>query len=118
MPRFIVLPRESNDAFAGLSAEEMEEIIGRYLAWSARTAESGHLEGGEKLEDGTGRVVRASGDGIAVTDGPFAEVKEVVGGFWIVKADDWDAAQALMEGHPHLEFGSLEIRRIEEYDHP
>lgn len=118
MPRFLILPRESGDTFSGLSPEEMQAIIQRYLDWSARMAEAGAMETGEKLEDGTGRVLRAKGDGIAATDGPYTEVKEIVGGFWILKADDFDAVQALLEEHPHLEYGSLEIRRIEEYEHP
>ena len=55
-------------------------------------------------------------DEMSVTDGPFVEVKEVVGGLWIVVADDLDGAQALMHDCPHLEFGSLEIREIEFFE--
>lgn len=118
MPRFLVLPREADDTFAHLSPAEMQEIIGRYIAWSARVGQSGRMEGGEKLEDGTGRVMRRGADAVSVTDGPFTEVKEVVGGFWIVTATDLDDAADLMREHPHLEFGSLEIRRIEEMGGP
>lgn len=118
MARFLVLPRESDDTFAHLSPAEMEAIIARYVAWSARMAETGRMEGGEKLEDGTGRVLRRDTTGVSVTDGPFTEVKEVVGGYWVVHADGLDDAAALMRDHPHLDYGSLEIRRIEEMGEP
>lgn len=118
MHRFLVLPRESDDTFAHLSPAEIEEIIGRYIAWTARLEESGRLQSSEKLEDGTGRVLRRDGDDVSVTDGPFTEVKEVVGGYWIVTASDFDDACALLADHPHLAWGTLEIRRIEEHDEP
>jgi hypothetical protein len=115
MPRFLVLPRESDDTFAHLSPAEMQEIIDRYIAWTAHLEERGRLESSEKLEDGTGRVLRRGDDGLSITDGPFTEVKEVVGGYWIVTAADFADACALVEGHPHLAWGTLEIRRIEEH---
>lgn len=114
MARFLILPRENPDVFAGLSPGEMQAIIERYMAWSAGVGD--HLESGEKLLDGAGRVLRGQGDSLSVTDGPYAEAKEVVGGFWIVTADDLAEAESLLDGHPHLEFGSIEIREIEVWD--
>lgn len=116
MPRFLVIPRESGDTFADYSPEEMQQIVMRYWAWSSGLGEKGLLEAGDKLVDGKGRVLRGKGDEMSVTDGPFVEVKEVVGGLWIVVADDLDGAQALMHDCPHLEFGSLEIREIEFFE--
>ena len=118
MARFLVLPREAAETFAGVSPSEMQRIIEKYLAWSGKLAEAGHLEGGEKLEDGQGRVLRKSANGMDVTDGPFAEAKEVVGGFWILKADDYEEAVRLASDCPHLAYGTLEVRRIEEFDAP
>lgn len=110
MPRFLVLARDLPESFTALSPEEMQRIIQRYVVWSDGLAAAGRLEAGEKLRDGQGRVLREG----SVTDGPFAEVKEVVGGVWILKADDLDHCQALVADSPHLDYGSLEIREIED----
>ena len=112
MPRFVVLARDTPEDFAGYSPTEMQALIQRYVAWGERMAAQGRLGASHKLEDGTGRVLRRSG----ATDGPFTEAKEVVGGFWILEARDVDEAASLMEDHPHLEFGSLEIRQVEEVE--
>jgi hypothetical protein len=48
-----------------------------------------------------------------IADGPFAEAKEVMGGFFVVEARSYDAAVKIAKTCPHLEFGSLEIRAVE-----
>jgi hypothetical protein len=114
MARFLVLPREPSDAWDDVSPADMQRIIERYVAWGNELAEAGMLEGGEKLQDGDGRVLGGEGAALRVTNGPFAEAKEVVGGFWIVRAHDYEEAVRLVSDCPHLAFGSLEVRRIEE----
>lgn len=114
MARFLVLPRDPVGGLDDVSPAEMQRIVEKYLAWGAKLAEAGKLEGGEKLQDGEGRVLRGEGDALATADGPFAEAKEVVGGFWILRAEDLDEAVRLASDCPHLGFGSLEIRPIDE----
>ncbi|MFW6088413.1 MAG: YciI family protein [Gemmatimonadota bacterium] len=115
MAQFIMLPYETSDAFETMSPAEMQEIIRRYSAWTAGLARRGVLRGGEKLADGTGRVLRGAGEQMSVTDGPHTESKEVIGGFWLVEAKDFDEAVALASDCPHLEFGPLVIREIEQH---
>lgn len=114
MARFLVLPRDPSGAWDDLSPAEMQRIVERYMEWGGKLAEAGKLESGEKLQDGDGRVLGGEGAALRVTNGPFAEAKEVVGGFWIVLAEDYDEAVRLVSDCPHLGFGSLEVRRIEE----
>lgn len=114
MARFLVLPRDPEGSFEDVSPAEMQRIVAKYVAWSAKLGEAGKLEGGEKLRDGAGRVLRGEGEALSTADGPFAEAKEVVGGFWILRADDLDEATDLVSDCPHLAFGSLEVREIEE----
>jgi hypothetical protein len=116
MPRFLILARDDGSAFATLSPQEAEAVIGRYIAWSAGLRERGSLVLSEKLHDESGRVLARRDGRVAATDGPFAEVKEVVGGFWLLEAPDLDAAAALAADCPHLDFGPLEIREIHELD--
>ena len=114
MARFLVLPRDPSGSWDEVSPAEMQRIVEKYVAWGGKLAEAGRLEGREKLEDGDGRVLGGEGAALRVTNGPFAEAKEVIGGFWILKADDYDDAVRLVSDCPHLAFGSLEIRQIEE----
>lgn len=113
MPRYALLPYETEEAFDGLSASEMQAIVQRYHRWTKKIANRGKLVAGHKLADGEGRLVRGAGDAMKVTDGPFSESKEILGGLWIIEADDWDAAVELVSDCPHLEFGALSIRRVE-----
>lgn len=108
MPQFVLMLRDSGSFPGDISAEEIQQILERYGAWSARLGASG-----SKLVDGEGRVMVRKDGGVAVTDGPYAESREVIGGYFIVDADDYDAAAKLAEDCPHLEFGSIEIRQIE-----
>ena len=92
----------SND----LSAEEIQGILNRYRAWMQKAPRVA----GEKLRDHSGRVIRRD----AITDGPYVESKEVIGGFSIIEARDYDDAVRLCRDHPHLEFGSIEVREVEQ----
>jgi hypothetical protein len=114
MRRFLVLPRDPEGSWDEVSPAEMQRIVERYVAWTRRLAEEGRLEVGEKLRDGEGRVLRRRAGALDAADGPFVEAKEVVGGFWILRAEDLEAAQALLADCPHLEIGSLEVREIDE----
>lgn len=111
MPNYILLLRDNPDQFAGVSPAEMEAIIGRYVAWRESVEAKGHTISGEKLQDGTGRVLRPGVAGAA--DGPYAEAKEVVGGFFMISAADYDQAVALARTCPHADFGSIEVRQVE-----
>jgi len=116
MPKFLMLARDDGSAFAALSPKEAEAIIGRYIAWSNGLKEKGHLVSSEKLHDESGKTVSRSGGALTVTDGPYAEVKEVVGGFWLLEAPDYETAVRLATDSPHLDFGTLEVRQIHELD--
>ena len=96
------------------SAAEMKEVVARYQSWSRDLAQRGLLSGGEKLADDGGRHLRLQNGAPLATDGPYAETHDVVGGYFIIKADSDAAAQALAQTCPHL-MGTqwIEIRRIE-----
>lgn len=114
MAQFLVLPRDTGDAFRDLSPSEIQEIIQRYVAWGEKLKASGHYLAGAKLRDGEGRVLKGNGSAAVVTDGPYSETKEVIGGYWLIEAKDYDEATALAKRCPHLEFGTLEVRATEE----
>lgn len=79
-----------------------------------RAPQEGRLLQGEKLRDDGGRRLKQQGGQVLVSDGPYAEVKDVVGGFFILSAESYDAAVALARTCPHLRYGEVELRAIEE----
>jgi hypothetical protein len=93
---------------AAPSPEQMQQMFAAYQAWKERFA-SDILDMGDKLGAG-GRVVTASG----VAEGPFVEAKEVVGGFMIVSADDYDGAVEVVRACPaiHNPGVAMEIREM------
>lgn len=98
----------------GLSAEELQHRMGKWFAWGNKMAEAGILKGGEALHD---PVRRISGPDRTVTDGPFAESKELVGGYYTVSATDMDEVQKIAEDFPDYDLGgTVEIREIMAFD--
>lgn len=115
MSRFILLLHDSPTSFEGASPEEIQRVIEEYGAWRQKLADEGRLVGGEKLEDGSARHLSATNGRVAVTDGPFAEAKEVIGGYFMIEAEDYDEAETISRQCPHLKYGGrIEVRRIEE----
>src|SRR5256885_6716685 len=80
MPQFIYLLHDTPGFFSKLSPQEIQAVIEKYKKWGQSMREKNKLVGGQKLEDTTGRVLR----GQTMTDGPYAESKEVIGGYYIV----------------------------------
>jgi hypothetical protein len=113
MAQFLLLARDRGDEmFAGMSPEEIQRIIQRYIAWGDRLKAAGRMRANHKLES-DGRVLRKDGGRVRVLDGPYSETKEIVAGFWLFEAADEAEALKLLEDHPHVEFGSLELRAID-----
>src|SRR5690606_11625366 len=94
---------------------DIEACIGRYIEWSERLRSQGKLITSEKVKEGEGRVVRAERGAVRVTDGPHVASKEVIGGCWLLEADSHDGGVALSRHQPPLEWGTLELRQIEEF---
>jgi hypothetical protein len=92
------------------SPEQMQKTMQKWVAWFKDLGAKGHLKDpGHPLEH-TGKVVR--GKQKAVSDGPYAEAKDVVGGYIVVEAADLNQAIELSKGCPILEVGgSVEVRQ-------
>lgn len=113
MPRYMLFLHEDVGQFASRSRDEMMAVIKEYSAWSARLGAEGKIAGGEKLTDDVGKVLRTKKGKPVLSDGPYSEAKEYIGGFFIVTAPDYAAAAAIAETCPHLKFGGrIEIREV------
>jgi hypothetical protein len=113
MPEYVLLLHSTTNVFDTLSPEEIQRIIQRYSGWRASLAEKGHAATGKKLRDGTGRVMKSGAGKPVITDGPYTEAREIIGGFFAFTADSYDHAVELAGDCPHLQFGTIEIREVE-----
>jgi hypothetical protein len=104
--------RNSPQNFAALTPEQMQQQMQKWGEWIAEAMKQGWMvDPGDGLT-AEGRVVT----GKVVTDGPFMESKEVLGGYSIVEAENFDAAARLAKGCPGVAFGgSVEVRQFAGY---
>jgi hypothetical protein len=115
MPKYLLMLNDNPASDTALSPQEMEAIVREYTNWAKSLAAEGNLEGGEKLAEDGGRLLRRAGEKVIVTDGPYAESKEVLGGYFVIKASSYDDAVAIARTCPHMMHGaSTLVRRIEE----
>jgi hypothetical protein len=111
---FVLLYRSSDEAFQAAtgSAERARQTMARWQRWFKDMTEKGQLKNlGQPLDRSLGKVV--GGKRRTVTDGPYPEAKEVLGGFSIIEARDLNQAAQIASGCPILEFGgSVEVRPV------
>ncbi len=94
-------------------AEAMQEHMAKWMAWVEKLQKEGRYVSGEPLLPG-GKLVSAPG---VATDGPYTEGKELVGGFFIVKARDFDEAVTITRDYPDFPLGgTVQIRQIMKLD--
>ena len=113
MSQFLLLIRGGSDTSENLSPEQIQAAIERYRAWAQKLRSQGKLIGAEKLKDNQGMLLSAKNGQVAV-DGPFAETKETIGGYFIIEADDLNAAiEISQECAAFSEGWVIELREIE-----
>jgi hypothetical protein len=94
-------------------AGERDRVLAEFAAFSKSIAESGHLRGGNELNvTSTAATVRVRDGKPSITDGPFAETKEQLGGYYLVEAKSRDEALSIAARIPSAKWGSIEVRPI------
>jgi hypothetical protein len=113
--RYACLGYYNEKSFEGLPAAEQESLIQACFAYDDHLKRNGHFADGLALQGaGTAMTVRGRNGKAIVTDGPYAETKEVLGGILVLEADDLNHAVQIMSKHPGLAFGFFEIRPLDE----
>lgn len=108
---FLLLFRDAPGAYAAMSAEQRQQLMQQWNAWYDGLAAAGKVQHGHPLE-GQGRVVSGA-RGEKITDGPFAESTEGVGGYFFLTVADLDEATAIARGCPSLAHGmTVEVRPV------
>jgi hypothetical protein len=117
--KYLLLIYENEGAWNSLPEAEKGKIYQEYVDYTARIRKSGHHLAGEALQPvSTATTVREKNGKALTTDGPFAETREQLGGFYMVEAKDLDEAIELAKGIPAVRTGSIEVRPIMSFDMP
>ena len=96
-----------------LSKAEGDQMYGEYFTFTEAIRQSGHYEGGNPLQPTrTATTVRVRGGKTSTTDGPFAETKEQLGGYYLIDAADLNEAVQIAARIPGARFGSIEVRPV------
>ena len=113
MPQYMLLIYgDSNQAPAADSPEGQAEF-GRWMGYTQSMRDAGVFVAGDALHPAdTASTVRVSSGERVVTDGPFAETKEILGGYYLLNLPDLDAALTWAEQAPHIARGSVEVRPV------
>lgn len=107
MPHYMLLLYDNPTDWAKVSPEDMQKALEKYMAWTKKPFNVD----AKRLADDTGKVVRAQGGKPRATDGPYSEAKEVLGGYYLIEAADYDEAVKRTLDHPHLEYGGVIVIR-------
>ncbi|MEO6029281.1 MAG: YciI family protein [Candidatus Binatia bacterium] len=113
--KFMCLAYEDEQTFKEMSQKEWDALREETVAYVTDLRDSGHLISTHALQSlRKTATVRVRGGSKLVTDGPFAEAKEQIGGFFLIDAKDREEAVQLASRWPSARLGAIEVRPIEE----
>jgi len=111
--KYLCLIYSDEKQIGALSESDTAKVMGEYRAFTEGIRRSGHLVGGERLQPThTATTIRSRNGKVSTTDGPFAETKEQLGGFYLIDARDLNEAIQVASRIPATRTGSVEVRPI------
>ena len=112
MKNFMLLIREEMEETQNLPPQEFQELVEAHMKWVQELTEKGIFKGGHGLEY-NGKTI--NNNTMVITDGPFIEAKECVGGYYIIQAADLDQAAEIARDCPSIKYkGTVEVRPLAE----
>jgi hypothetical protein len=114
--KYLCLIYDEEKKLQAMTKSEMDGLMQEYFTFTHEIQASGHLLGGNDLQPvRTATTVRVRGGKVSTTDGPFAETKEQLGGYYLIEATDLNAAIQVAARIPSAKLGSIEVRPIQEH---
>lgn len=114
MNKYLLLLHEDMEAMQALSPQEMEELINSHMEWAKELGSQGALLEGDGLQEVS---VKISGKDSVVKDSTYLEAKEMIGGYYLIQAENLDAAIEIAKNCPcHHWGGTTEVRPIMTYE--
>jgi hypothetical protein len=115
--KYLCMIYDNEATWGAMSKAETDAIMGDYFAFTSDVKASGHYIGGEALQPvHTATTVRVRNGKLSTTDGPFAETKEQLGGYYLIEAKDLNDAIQVAGRIPGARTGSVEVRPIQSYN--
>jgi hypothetical protein len=115
--QYMCLIYDNEQVWQGMSDDEKNAVYGEYGAFTQSIQESGNMVAGDALQPtSTATTVRVRDGETLMTDGPFAETKEQLGGYYLIEAKDADEALAIAARIPSAKYGSIEVRPVIVFD--
>lgn len=116
MEKFMLLFQGPMPPPESASPEAFEQTMGKWFAWIEKLSKDGRYVSGEPLLPG-GKILKGSHKN--AVDGPFVEGKEIIGGYFIINAKNYEEAIALCEDYPDFETGgSIAVRQVQKLEMP
>ncbi|HEY5560131.1 MAG TPA: YciI family protein [Steroidobacteraceae bacterium] len=113
--QYLCLIYSDESQWPKLPKPEYDRVLGEYLGYMDDIRKSGHYVGCNRLQPtGSATTVRVRNGRVAATDGPFAETKEQLGGYFLLEARDLNEAIQLAARIPGARYGSIEVRPVME----
>ncbi len=113
--QYALLIYDDESTFSRLTEEDSQAIMGEYGAYTQELRDRDRMRGGAPLKPTpTATTVRVRNGETLTTDGPFAETKEQLGGFYLIDAESLDEALEWAAKIPSARFGSIEVRPVAE----
>ena len=117
--KYVLLIYDDEKTWQNMTPEESNAIMGEYFQFTKSIQDAGKYKAGEALHPvSTATTVRVRGGKVQTTDGPFAETREALGGFYLVDAENLDEAIAIAARIPSARLGSIEVRPVVVFDRP
>jgi hypothetical protein len=117
--RYLCLIYSDEAQWESMPEAEINAVMGEYFAFTDAIKKSGHYVAGDALKPTTAATsVRVRNGKLSTTDGPFAETKEQLGGYYLIEARDLNDAIQVAAKIPSARLGTIEVRPVEEYNRP
>src|SRR5262245_28194138 len=115
--RYLCLIYSEEKTWSGMAKDQLDSMMGEYFAFTDGIKKSGHYVGGDALQPTTAATtVRVRNGKLSTTDGPFAETKEQLGGYYLIDAKDLNDAIQVASKIPSARLDSIEVRPIQVYN--
>jgi hypothetical protein len=114
--KYLCLIYDEEKKLEAMSQDEGNAFMGEYFAFTDGIRKSGHYVAGEALQPvGTATTIRIRNGRMSTTDGPFAETREQLGGFYLIEARDLNDAIQVAAKIPSARLGSVEVRPVVDF---
>ena len=113
MAKFMLILHKTPGIWRQLSPEEMQRKVEKYQAWMDKIHSSGRYVSSEKLGEEGGKLLDLQKGRLNIVDGPYSEAKEVVGGYFVFRAANYEEAIELTRDCSFLDDGRIELRQTD-----